>query len=316
MPYALDYSAGRPAAGQVLAAGYAGVIRYIGFPTNRKCITAAEYADMTGAGVGVSLVYEQTAGDALLGREAGRTAGRRALAHATDIGYPTATRPIYYACDTDVVTDAQFAAVLDYLRGAADIHGSPALVGVYGEYDVVERAAQAGVCAWYWQTRAWSGGRLNGRAHLRQEIGTYTVGGVACDRNTILASDWGQTGMGEASMSQAEVDAINAHTDQARQALADQLSGMYRLLTVGDGPAVAEGSDTHPHNFKNVRARVTSLSGALAALAAQPAADVDEAALAAALAPLLIGAVGHVTDDDLARISTAVNDEFARRQAS
>jgi hypothetical protein len=193
--YALDYSAGRPSAAQVLAAGYVGVIRYVGFPSNRKCITADEYRDMTSNGVGVSLVYEQSVGDALRGRAAGQAAARLALAHAADVGYPVNTRPIYYACDTDVVSEAEFAAVLDYLRGAGDIHGGPSRVGVYGEYDVVERAAHAGVAAWRWQTRAWSGGRLSTQAQIRQEIGTYTVGGIGCDRNTILVPDWGQTGL-------------------------------------------------------------------------------------------------------------------------
>lgn len=193
MPYALDYSAGHPPAAQVKAAGYVGVIRYIGFdPALRpKCIGRAEYADMAAGGVGVALVYENTAGDMLAGRAAGRTAAARARQWAGRIGFP-ASRPIYYACDTDIVSAAQFAAVLDYLRGCVDVEGDPGLVGVYGEHDVMEQAAAAGVARWYWQTRAWSHGVISGRAHLVQEIGTYTVGGVACDRNTIKAADWGQ----------------------------------------------------------------------------------------------------------------------------
>lgn len=192
--YALDYSTSRPTAADVLAAGYVGVIRYIGFPSNRKCLTADEYADMTRAGVGVALVFERSIGDALQGRAAGQAAARLAYRHARQLGYPIDQRPVYYACDTDVVGVAQMAAVMEYLRGAGDVHGGSERVGVYGEYDVVEQAADAGVATWRWQTRAWSGGRLSARAQLRQEIGTVFVGGVACDRNTILATDWGQTG--------------------------------------------------------------------------------------------------------------------------
>lgn len=221
MPYALDYSAGHPTAAQVTAAGYVGVIRYVGFdPAQRpKCMTAAEYADMTGHGVPVALVYENTAGDMLAGRAAGQTAAQRARAWAGRIGFP-AHRPIYYACDTDIIfgaarwdalqaagaiglvehlhgaplTASQMGAVLDYLRGAADVEGDVGLVGVYGEYDVMEQAALAGVARFFWQTRAWSGGRRSPHADLLQEIGTYVVGGIACDRNTILTPDWGQTG--------------------------------------------------------------------------------------------------------------------------
>jgi hypothetical protein len=43
--------------------------------------------------------------------------------------------------------------------------------------------------------------------------------------------------------------------------------------------------------------------------------DVDEAALAAALAPLLAGTVKTLSDTDIAKVSKAVNDELARRQA-
>lgn len=191
--YALDYSAGAPAATAVRAAGYVGVIRYCGFPANRKCVTHGEYADMLAHGVGVGLVFEQFANDALQGAAGGRRNAALARAHAADIGFPPG-RPIYMACDTDIVTPAQFATVLDYLRGAGEILGGPQMVGVYGEYDVIDRAATAGVAAWFWQTRAWSGGRRHPRAHLLQELGTFVVDGIGCDRNTILAPDWGQAG--------------------------------------------------------------------------------------------------------------------------
>lgn len=193
--YALDYSAGAPAATAVRAAGYSGVARYIGFdPALRpKCITAAEYADMTAHGVGVALVYENVTGDALDGRTAGIVAATRARHWADVIGFP-ADRPIYMACDIDVVTETQFAAVLDYLRGAGTVLGGPALVGVYGEFDVMERAAAAGVAAWFWQTMAWSRRVVSPRANLLQILGQVTVGGVVCDRSEIHRPDWGQAG--------------------------------------------------------------------------------------------------------------------------
>lgn len=193
--YALDYSAGRPSGAAVRAAGYSGVLRYVGFdPAARpKCITRAEYESLIGAGVGVGLVYENVAGDALNGQPAGVAAGQRARHWADVIGFPR-DRPLYFACDTDVVTAAQFAAVLDYLRGAATALGGVGLVGVYGENDVIERAAAAGVARWFWQTKAWSHGVVSPRAHLLQLVGTVFVAGVGCDRNEIHQSDWGQAG--------------------------------------------------------------------------------------------------------------------------
>lgn len=196
--FALDYSTGRPDAARVVAAGYVGVIRYVGFnPADRpKCITQAEYDDMLGHGVGVALVYEDHVGDVLGGRPAGQQAARRARAWADRIGFPTG-RPIYMACDTDIVLAEQFLAVMDYLRGAGDVLGGASRVGVYGEHDVVERARAAGVADWLWQTKAWSVGKVSGHAHLLQLIGTVVVDGVGCDRNTILAADWGQAGAAE-----------------------------------------------------------------------------------------------------------------------
>jgi hypothetical protein len=315
MPYALDYSAGRPTAAQVKAAGYVGVVRYIGFPANRKCLTAAEFADMTGHGVGVALVYEQTAGDALAGRAAGRAAARLALAHAADLGFPVGSRPIYYACDTDVVSEAQFGAVLEYLRGAGEVHGGPARVGVYGEFDVMERAGAAGVASWFWQTRAWSGGRLSGRAHLRQEIGTYTVGGIACDRNTILAADWGQTGRAEEdTLSAADAHRVIAAVNDAR----DVLYNLARAQTP-DGkpdPGHAEMAVT------TANARIAAANTSIAKIGQQIGALTDDeakvlAATDAATAKILAAVQAVIVDpqvpnSDPDAFVTALRDTLVR----
>jgi hypothetical protein len=300
MPYALDYSAGRPTAPQVKAAGYVGVVRYVGFPGRTKCITLAEMLDMTAGGVGVALVYEMTAGDALNGRAAGQSAARAAIAHAAALGFPT-SRPVYYACDTDVVTPAQFAAVLDYIRGAADIHGSPSRVGVYGEYDVIEKAAAAGVCAWFWQTRAWSGGLLSGRAHLRQEIGQVVVGGIACDRNTILASDWGQTGTtGDPPMSAAELANL---TQQVADLKAYQTSDQIKAMVRGE-VIVALSDPTHAY----LQDELAPLKTGLAAAAGQIAAVGGQAAALTAL-------VAALSDDEI-RVLQAVASSGTTLQAA
>lgn len=286
--FALDYSAGRPTAAQVIAAGYVGVIRYVGFdPAVRpKCITAAEYTDMTSHGVPVALVYEDAAGDMLGGRSAGQVAAGRARNWAARTGFP-ASRPIYYACDTDIVGAAQMAAVLDYLRGAADVEGGPGPVGVYGEYDVVEQAAAAGVATWLWQTRAWSGGRLSTRAHIRQEIGTVYVGGVACDQNTILAADWGQTGAGEAN------DMAN-FTDADRTKLlnaADQVLG-----------AIGSGQTSFAGTVKSVLGSVQSVYNLTRS---------DDSALSAGLADARTAILSTIATMPTAHLSDADRQALA-----
>lgn len=295
--YALDYSSGRPTAAAVLAAGYVGVVRYIGFPDRGKCVTTGEYADMVRHGVGVALIFENQAGDMLGGRTAGRAAAQLARSHARAVGFPDG-RPIYYACDTDIVSLAarlgqdaprlpmaagQMAAVLDYLRGAIDVEGAVDLVGVYGEHDVMEAAAAAGVATWFWQTRAWSHGVISGRAHLVQEIGTYVVGGVGCDRNTISAADWGQTGAQEVdTMTAADVAAIRADV-AAVQADVDAVQRTLDMVYRGD-PGSPPAPQTHPANIRSLWSALTDAqqsallrndaqqTAALASVAAQVAA--------------------------------------------
>lgn len=189
----LDYSAGKPGAAAIKAAGYGGAVRYCGFPTRRKCTNTIELADFTAHGLGMALVYEDSASDWLGGFARGIDAGRRARAHANQIGFP-ADRPIYMAVDRDVVTQAEFATMLDYLRGAAGPLGGVLMTGVYGEHDVCARAAEAAVASWFWQCRAWSGTpvRMFDGRHLYQRVGQVTVGGITCDLNDVVATDWGQ----------------------------------------------------------------------------------------------------------------------------
>jgi hypothetical protein len=190
MAQVLDYSAGFPGAKAIRAAGHSGAVRYFGFPGRRKCATAGELADFTANDIGMAGVFEDTVTTWRGGRVGGARSAQLARAHATAIGFPK-SRPIYYAVDQDVVTTGEFGGMLDYLRGAGDADGGPSLVGVYGEADVIDRARDAGVAHFFWQTAAWSRGR-HAVAHLYQRIGAVNVGDISCDTNDVLLSDWGQ----------------------------------------------------------------------------------------------------------------------------
>lgn len=192
MAQVLDYSAGKPGAAAIKRAGYIGAVRYIGFPTRTKCTDAGELADFTRHGLGMALVYQDGRGDALGGYSGGVAAAGRAGKHADAIGFPSG-RPIYFAVDQDIVTDAQMRAVREYLRGAGSVLGT-GRVGVYGERDVTVAARTQGVASWFWQTRAWSGTpvRLDPERHLYQRPGQIYVGGIQCDVNDVLKADWGQ----------------------------------------------------------------------------------------------------------------------------
>lgn len=208
MQQVLDYSAGFPGALSIKAAGYAGAVRYIGLPDRRKCTTAGELNDFLRNGLGMALVFEEAAGNWRYGYDRGLADARKARNHANAIGF-SAELPIYMAIDEDVVTPAEFNTMIQYLRGSAATLGGTDKTGVYGEADVIDRARDAGAASWFWQTKAWSRGRIT-VAHLRQNIGTVNVGGIGCDINEVLEPNWGQMGRvsSMADMTQAQWNAF------------------------------------------------------------------------------------------------------------
>jgi hypothetical protein len=184
-------------------------VRYIGFPERRKCTNAGEVADFKNHGLAMGLVYEDDLTDWRGGFTRGQSSARRARMHATAIGFPE-NRPIYMAIDQDVVASGEFTTMLEYLRGAGTSLGGAQLTGVYGEADVIDRARDAGVASWYWQTAAWSRTRKTS-CHLYQKIGSVLVGGISCDVNDVILPDWGQYSDGQGGLlvaSAAEVQDI------------------------------------------------------------------------------------------------------------
>lgn len=181
----LDYASWRPPSPSWLSAnGYHFVCRYLG--SSWKRIFIAEYAGLRAAGVAVVLNFEGLA----TGMKGGFFAGVRdatvALSQARSLGVQHPV--VYFSADWDVSSSDQ-AAVNAYLRGAGSVLGGPQFVGVYGGYNCVVRAAAAGVCHWFWQTYAWSGGRWFAGAHIRQIHNTTSY-----DHNTATTANFGQVG--------------------------------------------------------------------------------------------------------------------------
>ena len=184
MTYGVDYPWTHPKPAALTAAGFAFAMRYLSTDPSKN-LTRGEADALAAAGVWSGVVWETTAGRALAGRAAGVADAQAALVQAQACGMP-AGRPIYMAVDTD----ATWAAVQPYFAGASSVLG-PGRTGVYGGLRIVQGAAASGLVSWYWQASAWSGGVWDPRAHIRQ-LGTVTVGGVQCDRNTAMAADFGQ----------------------------------------------------------------------------------------------------------------------------
>lgn len=229
----VDYSWARPGGAAIAARGYRFAARYLSHDTTGKTIRAPEVADLHGHGIGIALVWEDGASDALGGHARGVSDGREALAQANALGFPSHL-PIYFAVDFDA-SAAQQAAIDAYLRGAASIVGA-GRVGVYGGYYVVKRCFENGTAAFGWQTLAWSGGRILPAAHLYQN-GAQDFGNGA-DINEARQSEYGAwfpgatppppPGCGRLVPGEA------LHTGQGRSSC----DGRFTLITQDDGNLV------------------------------------------------------------------------------
>lgn len=169
-----DYSFAHKSPAVLKAAGFSGVMRYLGGSRN-KDLTAAEANALHTAGLGIGLVWEGSASRATAGRRSGRADARAARRQANTIGYPN-TLPIFFAVDFD----ARPAQVAPYFQGVRDILHERA--GIYGGFDVIA----AGLAPWRWQTAAWSRGRLHPSADLYQRnrfVDAKPVAGV--DENVV-----------------------------------------------------------------------------------------------------------------------------------
>jgi hypothetical protein len=183
MTTGLDYSAGVLTSAQIKAAGHSFVIRYADVPAylNRKHCRPAEYAELTGGGVAVSLVFEVATTDMLGGAAAGAVNAVRALAAATWLGHPGV---VFMACDMHL-TAAQIPVALAYIRAAEAVLGHER-TGVYGFSELIAAARAAGLGVAYWQCGRDPGAASGVHVWQRNDTST-TVAGIACDVNVLYA---------------------------------------------------------------------------------------------------------------------------------
>lgn len=198
----LDYSASLLSGAAIKKAGFAGSIRYLKKKSGKSSVavaTTSEVKDHLANGLQLSFVYEDLdIYRPLLGYNAGVTDGNWALQQARALGVEP--RCIYFAVDF-VATQAQQAAIMNYLTGAIDAIGN-SRVGVYGFQLTIKTAQAQGKGKWYWQCGSRSS-VLPG-VHLYQHNNDNTiVSGMTCDVNDILIDDYGQLG-GEVDMTPQE----------------------------------------------------------------------------------------------------------------
>ncbi|MFC9893573.1 DUF1906 domain-containing protein [Nocardia sp. NPDC127579] len=267
MRFGLDYAGGRPGGAAIRAAGFDFVVRYLsaGGPSlPGKLLTPAEADDLRAHGVSIAANWETWADRMLDGYDAGARDAEAGLAQVLRCG-GRADRPIYFSVDFDA-TPQQQAPIEAYLAGAATVLGR-ANVGIYGGYWPLRRALDSGHASWAWQTEAWSGGNVESRRNIHQTLRQPVVGGVVCDVDIAVTTDFGQWDFGEEADVTPEQDAVLR--DIQIQLRGPDLAGWPQLgtdaegrnLTLVDGMATAlRRIDELESDAEALRAQITELT--------------------------------------------------------
>lgn len=182
----VDYSFSRPSPAAITKAGHVAVGRYIALGSG-KLLGFTEAAQLRKARLGIWLVAEGTAQRAAEGRAAGVADAQAAAKAAQELGYPD--HAVLFAA---VDFDATPGQVLGYLRGWKSVLGKRA--GVYGGIKITSSWRVRRLIPYRWQTAAWSGGKVDPKAHIYQRIQmTRPVPG--CDENVLIrpVPMWGGT---------------------------------------------------------------------------------------------------------------------------
>lgn len=184
--HGVDYSWARPGGAFLAARGVNLAGRYLWAHEANKGIGRAEYDDLRAHNIDVFFFYETSAADSMAGGfDVGVKHAKAAQGFLDKLGLPN--HPVHFNVDHDA-TLAQIPAILEGLRGAASIVGK-ARTGIYGEYDVVKAALDAGY-PFACQTYAWSGGKWDPRATTQQWSNGQWGGSV--DFTRAMAEQFGQ----------------------------------------------------------------------------------------------------------------------------
>lgn len=182
----VDYAWERPNLDVLWDNGIRFVCRYLAADTSSshgKILFKNELDLLHRKGFGVVLNWEQGAGDMLSGYTLGFNSASKALRQALLLGAPDNV-PIYFSCDFDTTNAAQLQQVERYLQGCRDVLGY-ARVGVYGEYEVIQKMVPR-VVKYGWQTYAWSHGLVSSNAGFWQYRNNVPFAGVRLDLDEVL----------------------------------------------------------------------------------------------------------------------------------
>lgn len=183
-----DYSWARPNLGALRAAGIAFACRYVSHDNTGKNLTRGEADALKASGIDIVTNWEFAERAPLNGRAQGVADAANAINMAGDLGAPSHA-PVYFSVDFDA-QDADMHQIAAYFDGATATIGWER-VGIYGGLRVIEYMANTNRCKYFWQTYAWSGGRWDGRANIRQVQNDVYIGGGQVDIDQSMTGDYG-----------------------------------------------------------------------------------------------------------------------------
>lgn len=281
-----DYSGGRPSGAALRAAGFVGVLRYVGIGGPEKRITASEYRDLRGAGLDVLLVAEQWTTDAWGGYAAGLANARAALNDARALGIPD-TIGIAAAADAHAANAGQIAAAVEYVRAFRDVLGV-GRTGFYGFVETSNAVRAAGVASWHWRCGSYPDAAARTWVHFWQRnsgLTTTPVSGVTCDINDQL-NPLPTQGVPDMSFDQPDRDALNA----------------IKAVVATRYPSLVDGTLSYDTGefVRFVDAATNAISKRLDTLATPVAPSIDLDALAAKVAAKLGTTIADQVADKLA----------------
>ncbi|GKU82627.1 glycoside hydrolase domain-containing protein [Niallia sp. NCCP-28] len=179
-------------------AGFTYVARYLG--ESWKTFDKKEVAAIQSAGLLLISIFQKSANySSYFSWKQGELDGKEASNYAKEAGQPKGTA-IYFAVDFDAQSK-DMETICRYINGVKN-QLQDYKTGVYGSFRVIQTLK--GQAEYYWQTYAWSKGKVCDFIHMYQYENNVYAAGINIDRNEIKKSpgDWGNLCSTEAAKSQ------------------------------------------------------------------------------------------------------------------
>jgi LysM repeat protein len=173
-------------AAKLKAAGIGAVGRYLG-RTSWKGLTAEEVRVILAAGLSIFPIWETNpTSRGYFSQAKGEADAKAAIAELAAIGAPAGIA-VYFAVDYDAQA-ADMAAISAYFTCVkAGLAGKYA-VGTYGSYGVLTTLEKTGYVTRYYQTYAWSKGKVFSKNTVYQHQNGVSLCGITVDKDLISST--------------------------------------------------------------------------------------------------------------------------------